>query len=217
MGRKVEQKYIISGTPEELQLILKKEFSLSDEKARVAAAVFVYEQNQEQNQEQLEEDALWFLNGSQPQYQSRIFSTRYTISFTKTMLDVIDELLVPGVLALCGIGEFAVLSEILYCIKALVKNTRRIKDNECCVYFNILQNLKMNSGQWFTLEQAMPNIGETLECVNLDKNWKCPFKLHENNEKCQIQLSDVKNILSTFCNDGIMKCNDNGTLYKFKI
>ena len=51
MGEEMEQKFSISGTPEELQLILEKEFSLSNEKARVAAAVFVYEQNQEQNQD----------------------------------------------------------------------------------------------------------------------------------------------------------------------
>lgn len=216
MGEEMEQKFSISGTPEELQLILEKEFSLSNEKARVAAAVFVYEQNQEQNQEQLEEDTLWFLKGNQPEYQSRIFSTRYTISFTKTMLDVLDELLVPCVLTLCGAGEFAVLSEILYSIKALVKNARRINDNECCVYFQILQHLKTHSGRWFSVEQAMPNIGESRECINLDKNWKCKFRSHEDNEKCQIQLSDVKNILDTFCKDGVMEYNEAGTLYKFK-
>lgn len=213
----MEQKFNISGTPEELQLILEKEFALSAEKARVAAAVLVYEQNQEQNQEQLEADTLWFLKSSQPEYQSHIFSTRYTISFSKAMLDVLDELLVPGILALCGAGEFAVLGEILYSIKALVKNLRRVNDDECCVYFQTLQYLKTHSSRWFTVNQVTPPIGENATCINLDRKWKCKFRSHEDNEKCQIQSSDVKEILDTFCNDVVMECNEAGTLYKFKL
>ena len=39
----MEQKFNISGTHEELKTILKKEFNLSDEAARIATAMFVYE------------------------------------------------------------------------------------------------------------------------------------------------------------------------------
>lgn len=212
----MEQRFNISGTHDELQSILETEFNLSAETARVATAIFVYEQNQEQNQTQLEEDTLWFLNGKQPEYQGNIFSTRYTISFSKAMLDVLDELLVPGILAICGAVEFAALSEVLYCIKALVKNLRRVKDNECCVYFQALQYLKTHSGRWFSVEQVAPHIGNDATCINLDKKWNCRFRCGENNEHCNIQLSDVKNILDTFCADSVMELNEEKTLYKFK-
>lgn len=215
-GIKMEQKFNISGTPEELQLILEKEFELSAETASVAAAVFVFEQNQEQDHEQLEEDTLWFLNDRKAEYQSHIFSIRYTISFSKAMLDVLDELLVPGILVLCGAGELAILSEILYSIKALMKNLRRVKENECCVYFQTLQYLKTHSSRWFSVDQVTPCIGDEAVCVNLDKKWKCKFRCHEDSEKCNIQLKDVKDILNTFCNDAVMESNEMGTLYKYK-
>jgi hypothetical protein len=213
----MEQRFNISGTPEELQLILEKEFGLSSETSRVATAVLVYDQNQEQNQPQLEKDTLWFLNSGQDNYQCHIFSTRYTISFTKSMLDVLDEILVPAVLALCGAVEFAALSEVLSCLKALVKNLRRVKDNECCVYFQALQYLKTHSNKWFSVEQVTPPLGDGAVCINLDKNWKCKFRCGENRDKCKIQASDVKNILDTFCTDAVMEPNETGTLYKFKI
>lgn len=77
----MEQRFNISGTYEDLKEILKKEFNLSDEAARIAAAVFVYEQNQEQKQDQLEEETLWFLNGDRDEYQSRFFQrdTQYVL------------------------------------------------------------------------------------------------------------------------------------------
>lgn len=69
----MEQRFNISGTHEELKAILEKEFNLSDEAARIATTVFVYEQNQEQKQDQLEEETLWFLNDSKNEYQSHFF------------------------------------------------------------------------------------------------------------------------------------------------
>ena len=213
----MEQRFNISGTLDELKLILKKEFHLSDEAARIATAVFVCEQNQEQKQEQLEEDAFWLLNDSKKEYQSRCLSTRYSISFSKAMLDVFDDLLVPSILAICGQGEVAALSAVLYCIKALVNNVRRIKDNECCVYFQAIYYLKSHSGKWFSAEQLMQTIIQEDTCVNLDKNWKCKFRCGENKEGCNIQLENVKNILNTFCTDAVMEKNEDETLYKFKV
>lgn len=213
----MEQRFNISGTHEELQLILEREFNLTNEAAHIATAVFVYAQNLEQSQVQLKEDTLWFLDSGQADYQSHIFLTRYTISFTKSMLDVLDELLVPIVLALCGAGEFVALSELLFCIKALIKNLRRIKDNECCVYFHALYYLKTHSNRWFSAEQIMPHIDEEATCVNLDKNWKCKFRCGEHSKKCKIHLHDVKDILDTFCIDNVMEMSEDGTLYKFKI
>lgn len=213
----MEQRFNISGTHEELKAILEKEFNLSDEAARIATTVFVYEQNQEQKQDQLEEETLWFLNDSKNEYQSHFFSTRYSISFTKAMLDVFDELLIPGVLAACGVEEFAVLSEVLSCIKALKNNVRRIKDNECCVYFQAIDYLKSHSDKWFSAQQVMPITNGGGTCVNLDKNWKCMFRCGEHTEECNIQLDDVRKILDTFCKDDVMEPNDDETLYKFKI
>lgn len=213
----MEQRFNISGTHEELKTILEKEFNLSDEAARIATAVFVFEQNQEQKQELLEEDTLWFLDDSKDEYQSPLFSTRYSISFTKAMLDVFDELLIPSVLAACDFEEFAVLSEVLSCIKALKNNVRRIKDNECCVYFQAIDYLKSHSVKWFSVQQVMPNTNGDGICVNLDKNWKCKFRCREHTAECNIQLDDVKKILDNFCTDDVMKSNDDGTLYKFKI
>lgn len=213
----MEQTFNISGTHEELQLILEREFNLTNEAAHIAAAVFVYTQNLEQGQVQLKEDTLWFLDSGQDDYQSHIFSTRYTISFTKSMLDVLDGLLVPIVLALFGAVEFAALREVLFCIKMLIKNLRRIKDNECCVYFNALYYLKIHSNSWFSAEQVMPNIDKENTCTNLDKNWKCRFRCGEHSENCKIYLDDVKHILHTFCDDNIMVSNEDETLYKFKI
>lgn len=213
----MEQRFNISGTHEELKAILEKEFNLSDEAARIATTVFVYEQNQEQKQDQLEEETLWFLNDSKNEYQSHFFSTRYSISFTKAMLDVFDELLIPGVLAACGAEEFAVISEVLSCIKALKNNVRRIKDNECCVYFQAIDYLKSHSDKWFSAQQVMPNTNGGGTCVNLDKNWKCMFRCGEHSEECSIQLDDVRKILDTFCKDDVMEPNGDETLYKFKI
>lgn len=210
----MEQKFNIAGTPDELQFVLEREFKLSEETARVAVAVMIYEQNQEQNKEELEEDTFWYLNSEKEEYQSHIFSTRYTISFTQAMLDVLDELLVPGILALCGATEFVTLSEVLVCIKSLIKNVRRIKDNECCIYFQALKYLKNHSNCWFSIEDVIPDIGTEEVCINLDKNWKCKFKC---DESCTIQKKDVKDILNVFCNDAVMEPNENKTLYKFKV
>lgn len=213
----MEQRFNISGTHEELKAILEKEFNLSDEEARIATAVLVYEQNREQKQDQLEEDTLWFLNDSKDEYQSRFFSTRYSISFTKAMLGVFDELLISVVIAACGGKEFAALSTVLSCIKVLKNNVRKIKDNECCVYFQVIDYLKNHSDKWFSAQQVMPDTSGEGICVNLDKNWKCKFRCGEHTEECSIQLDDVKKILDTFCTDDVMKPNDDETLYRFKI
>ena len=213
----MEQRYNISGTHEELQLILEKEFGLSAEAARAAAIVFVYGQNQEQNREQMKEDTLWFLDGRKEEYQSSIFSTRYTICFSKAMLDVFDEILVPAVLAFCGGQEFAAVAEIFYCIKALAKNLRRIKDDECCVYFRTIQYLKNHPGPWFSAEQVMPCMDSEAVCINLDKNWQCKFRCGECRENCSIRLKDVKDILDSFCRDNVMESNEDTTLYRMKI
>jgi|GEM_PF-1618494 len=212
----MEQRFNISGTYEDLKEILKKEFNLSDEAARIAAAVFVYEQNQEQKQDQLEEETLWFLNGDRDEYQSRFFSTRYSICFTKAMLDVFDKLLISGILAVCTDKKIAVLNEVLSCVKILKDNLRKIKDNECCIYFQAIKYLKSHSSDWFSAQQVMPdtNGGET--CVNLDKNWQCRFGCGEHAEGCSIQLDDVAEILNVFCKDNVMESNDNNTFYKFK-
>lgn len=213
----MEQRYNISGTHEDLQLILEREFNLTNDAARIATAVFVYAQNLEQSQVQLKEDTLWFLDNGQADYQSPIASTRYTISFTKSMLDVLDEISVPIFLAFCGGGEFAALSELLLCLKALIKNLRRIKENECCVYYNALYYLKTHPNRWFSVDNILPQIGEEATCVNLDKNWKCKFRHGDHNEKCKIDLQSAKEILDTFCIDNVMEKNENGTLYRFKI
>lgn len=213
----MEQKFNISGTHDELQTILESQFNLSSDVARVAVAMFVYGQNQEQDHSQLTEDTLWFLNGRQDEYQSRIFSTRYTISFSQAMLDVLDDLLVPGILALCGAGELAILDGVLQSVKALVKNLRHIKDNECCVYFQTLQYLRNHSGKWFSVREVIPEIGNESVCINLDKEWQCGFRCGEEKQKCNIQYSDVKNILETFCADNVMELNEERTLYKFKV
>ena len=152
----MEQKFNISGSHDELQTILEKEFKLSPDAARVAVAIFVYGQNEEQDHTPLMEDTLWYLNGKQDEYQSHIFSTRYTISFTQAMIDVLDALVVPGFFALCGAGELTALSVVLYSVKALAKNLRRVKDNECCVYFQALQYLQSHSNQWFAVGDIFP-------------------------------------------------------------
>lgn len=211
----MEQKFNLSGTHDELQTILEKEFKLSSDAARVAVATFIYEQNQSGDHTQLMEDTLWFLDAKKDEYQSHIFSTRYTISFSQAMLDVLDDLIVPIVLVVCGAGELAALDVVLYSIKALVKNLRRVKDNECCVYFQTLQYLKKHSSKWFSVEDVTPEIGSESICINLDKKWQCKFRGHGQN--CNIQPNDVKVILEGFCADNVMEMNEERTLYKFKI
>lgn len=211
----MEQKFNLSGTHDELQTILEKEFKLSSDVARVAVAIFIYEQNQGGNHAQLMKETLWFLDAKDDEYQSHIFSTRYTISFSQAMLDVLDDLIVPIFLVVCGAGELAALEGVLYSIKALVKNLRRVKDNECCVYFQILQYLKKNSSKWFSVEDVTPEIGNEAICINLDKKWRCKFRC--NRQNCNIQPNDVKKILEEFCADNVMEMNEERTLYKFKI
>lgn len=214
----MEQKFNISGTLEELEIILKKEFKLSDDAAHIATAVFAFEQNQDKNQDQFEEDALYFLNGGKCDYQSSFFSARYSISFTKAMLGVFDELLIQGVLVACGKEDFCVPSVVLCCIIALKNNVRRIKDNECCVYFNAIDYVKKHSDRWFSVQQVMPNTGDDNICVNLDKDWKCKFKCGERKEECGIQEDAVRKILDTFCADDVLEPNGDAlALYKFKI
>lgn len=213
----MEQIYHISGTHDEIQFILEKEFDLSAEAARIAAAMLIVDQNKEQDQVQLEEDTFWHLNREKSEYQSHIFSTRYTISFSKAMLEVFDELLVPGILAVCGFEKFAAFSEVMYCIKAFVKNFRRIKDSECCVYFQTLQYLKTHNNRWFSVDQATPCLEEDAVCVHLDRKWECRFRSGERKENCNICNSDVKDILDTFCADSVMEKNEDGTLYQYKI
>ncbi len=211
----MEQKFNLSGTHEELQTILEKEFKLSSDAARVAVATFIYEQNQGGDYTQLMEETLWFLNAKEEEYQSHILSTRYTISFSQAMLDVLDDLIVPIVLVVCGAGELAALDGVLYSIKSLVKNLRRIEDNECCVYFQILQYLRKHTSKWFSVEDVTPEIGNESICSNLDKKWQCKFR--RNGENCNIQSNDVKDILGKFCDDNVMEMNEERTLYKFKI
>lgn len=211
----MEQKFNLSGTQDELQTILEKEFKLSSDVARVAVATFIYEQNQGGDNTQLMEETLWFLNAKEDEYKSHIFSTRYTISFSQAMLDVLDDLIVPIVLVVCGAGEFAALDGVLHSIKALVKNLRRVKDNECCVYFQILQYLRKHSSKWFSVEDVTPKIGNESICFNLDKKWQCKFRC--NGQNCNIQSNNVKDILGKFCDDNVMEMNEERTLYKFKL
>lgn len=211
----MEQKINLSGTHDELQTILEKEFKLNSDAARVAVTTLIYEQNQGGNNTQLMEDTLWFLNAKEDEYQSHIFSTRYTISFSQAMLDVLDELIVPIVLLVCGAGELAALEGVLVSIKALVKNLRRVEDNECCVYFHTLQYLRKHSSKWFSVDDVTPEIGNEPICINLDKKWECKFRC--NGQDCNIQPNDVKDILVKFCDDNVMEMNEERTLYKFKI
>lgn len=211
----MEQKFHLSGTRDELQTILEKEFKLSSDAARIAVATFIYEQDQGGDSTQSMEDTLWFLDAKEERYQSHIFSTRYTISFSQAMLDVLDDLTVPIILVVCGAGEWAVLERVLQAIKALVKNARRIKDNECCVYFQILQYLKKHSSKWFSVENATPKSGNEPVCFHLDKKWQCKFR--PDGQNCNIQPDDVKDILKKFCDDNVMEPNEERTLYKFKI
>lgn len=211
----MEQIFNLSGSYDELQTILENEFKLSSDAARVAVSTFIYAQNQSEDHTRLMEDTPWFLDANQDGYQSHIFSTRYTISFSQAMLDVVDDLVVPIVLAVCDAGELAALEGVLCSVKALVKNVRRIKDNECCVYFQILQYLRKHSAKWFSVEHVIPDIGNECICINLDKEWRCKFRCNE--QHCNIQSEDVKDILQKFCDDNVMEMNEERTLYKFKI
>lgn len=212
----MERIYNISGTYDELQVILEKEFSLSSETAKVTAMVLVLEQRQEQETEQLEEDTLWFLNDRKVEYQSHIFSTRYTISFSQTVLDILDDLSVPGILALVGKEELTVISSFLYVIKSFLKNVRHIEDTECCIYYQTLKYLKAHKSQWFSEKEIMPDLDKEQICIHLDKDWKCEFRCGDTCERCNIQIEDVKKMLDNFCKDSVMEPNNEGTKYRYR-
>lgn len=212
----MEQIYNISGTYDELKVILEKEFSLSSETARLAAMMLVLEQSQEQEKGQLEEETLWFLNDRKPEYQGHIFSTRYTISFSQTVLDILDDLAIPGILALAGKEELTVISSFFYVIKSFLKNIRHIKNDECCIYYQTLKYLKTHKSQWFSEEEIMPDLGEEKICIHLDKKWECKFRCGDVCENCNLHVEDVKEVLDTFCRDAVMVMNDKGTKYRYK-
>lgn len=213
----MEQTYNISGTYDELKYILEKEFTLTSDTAKLAAMVFVFEQNQSGEKEQLEEGALWFLNDRQPEYQSHIFSTRYTISFSGTMLDILDDLAISGILMLVGEEKLNVISGLLCVIKSLLKNVRYIKDNECCIYYQTLKYLKTHKSQWFSEDEIMPDFGNDKICIHLDKKWECHFRCKDSGVNCNLCIGDVKKVLDTFCDDSVMVMNYERTKYRYKI
>ena len=207
----MEQLFIVTGTHQELQDILVKEFKLSEDSAKLASMAFVYEQNQRIYDDRVNQETLWYLDSSPETYNASIFETRYTISFTQVGLDIIQSLSSPLILALCGQEEISVVSMIISCVVALIKNCRKIKENECCVYYEALNYVKTHPKQWMKVEDVLPQIQEDSCCIKTKKNWTCEY---ENDGQCTIDNDIVKNILDSFCDSKIMKKNDRGQ-YRF--
>lgn len=76
-------------------------------------------------------------------------------------------------------GDKLTASAVLSCLLAIYQSGTRIKDNECCVYYQALQWKATHPTQeYFSVDELLPNGNEGV-CLYLDRirdsQWKCDW------------------------------------------
>lgn len=85
-----------------------------------------------------EDTALWYLHKATEPFQSPIFKTRYSISFTELKKSLAEQFFLQFGAILDG-GDKLTASAVLSCLLAIYRSSTRIKDHECCVYYQALR------------------------------------------------------------------------------
>lgn len=209
----MEQEYRLTGTLPELQKLLQKEFAMGAQAAELATCLLILEQKSEDETDE-SQAALWFLK-AHDQYATNILQTRYSISLTEARKSVIELLALQFAGILLDKDSFA-MTTILNCLWSVVKAGTRIKDNECCSYYQALKWKATHPEQkYFTISDILPNEPDKI-CVHLDslcdKRWTC-MECHK--EICTTSKEKVEIVLQALCNRNVFqKFND---MYRFVI
>lgn len=214
---KMDKKFTLSGTYDELNCILQEEFGLSENASKVATDLFVFEQNKELDLSESELDELWSFNGTGATYETRIFNTRFTINLTQSMLNAFDDLFIPVATSMVGLPSFSALEALFIGVKALAKNTYKIQNMEYCVYCQMLNYIEAHNTKWISPANAMPDCTHENICLYLDNDWGCPFRCGCAHENCKIKLADVETIMRTLCDNNVIRPSCDYTMFSFNI
>lgn len=150
------------------------------------------------------------------EYKARVFSTRYTISLSNFLFDFIKLVILEYYRFCNSKGENNTFSvEMCYPMfgffKIVISNLRRIKDDECCIYYNILRILKDNKRQYFTEDEVNPQKG--FDCPHIEKKFFC--KKRDSNNKCSAEDSFTKDVLNKLCNENVLKYDKGKYSFRF--
>lgn len=176
----MQQQYKITGTPNELRKLLVSEFSIEEKCADFFVAILLMEQqnNSTLYTDTAEDTALWYLHRATEPFQSPIFKTRYSISFTELKKSLAEQFFLQFGAILDG-GDKLTASAVLSCLLAIYRSSTRIKDHECCVYYQALRWKATHPTQeYFSVDELMPNSNEGV-CLYLDRirdgKWSCDW------------------------------------------
>ena len=86
-------------------------------------------------------------------------------------------------------------------------NAHHIKDDEYCVYYNMIHYLRNNNVRRIGVNECMPHCvnehGENI-CAYLDKEWGCPFRCGNSLMNCSLDNDRAQTILDNLEHDGIV-------------
>ena len=100
---KIDRTYSIAAdNTDDLLYVLKNEFDLSEERAKLLIALsYESENNKFKDKQDANQIKLWNLNQDNHKQQSIIFKTRLTVPFTDTLLETVNETVVDLFLSFC--------------------------------------------------------------------------------------------------------------------
>lgn len=201
----MEKEYIVTGTPDEIKMILNQEFHVSDDIVDFAVNVLLAAEIKKINSKVSPKDVetLWYLNKSIGESRTSIFNTRHSVSFTDFGISFLKKIFVN--LGVSWIkGNFDVVPLFWEGIVSLYESYHYVTDDECCVYFAIIRWKSKHLGQSFKTSDIFQNISE--ECTFLDNNWNCPFKSEEN---CRLTDESLEKIIFQLCEHNVLVQKDN--------
>lgn len=205
--------YHMTGTPQELKDILMSEFAMENNTAAFSVALLLAESIQAREMPTEQNAAIWYLDQTADQYSSPIFHTRFTIFIDDAKKSLLEQLGVQFIQVVAS-DDLQVISIVLNCLIALVRNVTHIKKEECCVYYQALRwKTTHPNDEFFSVKDILP-FDNNHQCTNVDKvqngAWTCE---HFNKENCRINESAITVILDELCERKVFK-KFNGD-YKF--
>ena len=192
---KIDRTYSIAAdNTDDLLYVLKNEFNLTEERAKLLIALsYESENNKFKDKQDANQIKLWNLNQDNHKQQSIIFKTRLTVPFTDTLLETVNETVVDLFISFCTgcINIESGYKFIIAFIMNLIKNSYIIqseKNNfrEYNVFKGILHFKENHDYKYFVLQD-----------------------IKESNDKLKdIDDVDIKKTLNKLCKKNVLIKND---------